>query len=64
MTQRYTVQYSAHPKWDYALLDTETMKYVFGSNSKSEVIAAAQERNGYAPIDGDEQTYAKQTGGT
>lgn len=58
---RYTVQYSPNPKYDYVLLDTKERKYVFGSNSKSEVIAEAQRRNWFTPVDGNEQTYAKQT---
>lgn len=35
---------------------------VYRSDSKCEVIAEAQRRNGFSPVDGDEQTYAKQIG--
>lgn len=61
MGHRYTAQYSTNPRWKYALLDTEERRYVFGSDHKSEVIAEAQRRNGLSPVDGDEQTYARQT---
>jgi hypothetical protein len=36
---------------------------VFQSNSKSEAIAEAQRRNGFEPVDGDEQTYVRQCNG-
>jgi hypothetical protein len=35
-------------------------KVVFDSESKTECITYAQRRNGFAPVDGDEQTYARQ----
>lgn len=60
MTHRYTVQYSASPLYEYALLDIEKRRYVFGSDRKSEVIAKAQLLNGFTPVDGDERTYVKQ----
>lgn len=49
------------PSYAYNVYDTERRLIQFASNSKSEVIARAQELNGFKPIDGDEQTYAQQT---
>lgn len=61
MTQRFRLTYSGTCN-AYDLNDEETGKIVFQSLRKSEVIAESQKRNGFTPINGDEQTYAKQTG--
>ena len=45
----------------YVVLDVGQKMIVFRSPRKSEAIAECQRRNGFVPIDGDEQIYAKQT---
>ena len=48
----------------YAVEDGVTKRVIFQSHSKSEVVAHAQVMNGFAPVDGDDKTYARQTGGS
>ena len=58
---RYRLKYgdrSGYVVRDYGLRIHPT---VFKSDSKSLCIAKAQELNGFTPIDGDEQTYGRQT---
>jgi len=45
----------------YALVDKYTREIIMQDRSKSAVIAEAQRRKGWKPIDGDERTYGKQT---
>lgn len=59
MKQRYFVGYNRGP--GYRVTDGEAHAVVFESLSKPEVIAKAQELNGFEPVDGDERTYARQT---
>ena len=47
----------------YVVLDAGQKMIVFRSPSKTAAIAECQRRNGFVPIDGDEETYAKQTRG-
>ena len=46
----------------YAVMDRKKHKYLFTSPSKSEMIAKAQELQGFSPVDGRENTYGLQTG--
>jgi len=58
MNQRYLVTYAKQNL--YAVIDRKEHRYKFTSASKSECIAKSQELNGFSPIDGNEQTYARQ----
>ncbi len=57
--QKYKIVYIYGNR--YSVQDIETGDNVFISYSKSEAIGESQRLNNYSPIDGDEQTYAKQT---
>jgi hypothetical protein len=45
---------------DFAVLDLVKEKIVYKHASKPTVITMAQKLSGYAPADGEEQTYANQ----
>jgi hypothetical protein len=57
---RYQIRYAIGSSL-YRLYDTVSKRDVFTSDSKVEVITEAQRRNGFQPVDGDENTYAEQT---
>lgn len=46
----------------YIVWSTPECAAVFQSDNKREVIAEAQRRNGFTPVDGSEETYGKQIG--
>lgn len=55
---KYTVAYSVTSE-STVLIDLSG-HVVFGSDDKRAVIAEAQRRNGFEPVDGDEDTYGRQ----
>lgn len=46
--------------WHPGAIAPDDANPVFEADSKSTVIAEAQRRNGYEPVDGSERTYGKQ----
>lgn len=58
---RYIVTYwhGSSPN-EYCVMDTTTRRTVYRNESKSQCIANAQRLNDLSPIDGNEQTYARQ----
>jgi len=54
----YIMTYASDHK--YRVQHGDSDRVLFESESKSRCIAEAQRLNGYEPVDGDEQTYAKQ----
>ncbi len=58
----YHIHHGIYPRKGYVVVNYDTKKIVFQSHSKTEAIADSQERNGFSIVDGDEETYGKQTG--
>ena len=58
MAHRYEFTYGNNN--DYLVIDNQTKKPIYSSVSKSRAIARAQEANRFKPLDGDEQTSARQ----
>ena len=63
VAQRYMVGYGDQHGGGWVVVEIATKRVVFQSHSKSEVIAEAQRRNGFDPVDGDEGTYGRQVDG-
>jgi hypothetical protein len=63
VAQRYMVGYGDQHGGGWVVVEVATKRVVFQSHSKSEVIAEAQRRNGFDPVDGDEGTYGRQVDG-
>jgi hypothetical protein len=61
--KRYQVQYGEIVgfKAPYVLWDTKDRIVRWSSESKGEIIALAQRWNGFTPVDGNEQTYGRQS---
>lgn len=57
--QRYLVRYGTGNK--YVLWDDVDQTNVLTAHDKSTIIAEAQTRNHFTPVDGNEATYAAQT---
>jgi hypothetical protein len=67
MADRYAVRYGRGPQkryilspWPEGAIAPDDAHPVFQDDSKSAVIAEAQRRNGYEPVDGSERTYGEQ----
>jgi hypothetical protein len=59
---RYVLRQSDDAKWEdrFAVYDTLLRRYTFRSSSKVMAIKEVQRRNGFTPVDGEEETLIMQ----